>query len=59
MFRHNNYTIIKEPRSCRNKTIDYLVCSDNIYEWLSTIYEKVDKIVEHVRISSIYDILKS
>lgn len=58
-FRLNNYKLYQEPLKCRNKAVDYLACSDNIYDWFSTIYEKVDKIVEPIFISSIYDKFKN
>lgn len=58
-FRLNNYRVYQEPLQCRNKAVDYLVCSDNIYDWFSTIYEKVDYIVEPIKISDIYDNFKN
>ena len=45
-FRLNNYKLYQEPLKCRNKAVDYLACSDNIYDWFSKIYVKVDNIVE-------------
>jgi P4 family phage/plasmid primase-like protien len=58
-FRLNNNKLYQEPLQCSNKAIDYLSCSDNIYDWFSTIYNKVDIIVEPIQISIIYEKFKS
>ena len=60
IFRNNNYSLPKPPKECKEKTNNYLACSDDIYEWFITIYEKDEKeISDTIKISTIHDIFIS
>lgn len=56
-FKNNNYTLPAMPEMCKLKSNEYLAYSDDIYDWFSTIYEKIgaNEIVEPIKISDIYE----
>ncbi len=45
-FQKDDYKIDIIPDDCKQKQSDYLACSDDIYEWFTTIYEKVNNVEE-------------
>lgn len=47
------------PDICKQRSCDYLACSDDIYDWFSTLYVKIDEITEPIKISDIYEHFKS
>ncbi len=63
-FRNNNFKFTKQPDVCREKAMDYLATSDNIYDWFTCFYKKEDKDIKEedknvIYISELYDIFKS
>jgi phage/plasmid-associated DNA primase len=55
-FINNNLELPPLPKICKIKSSNYLACSDDIYEWFSTIFEKTnDNNIEPIKISEIYD----
>ena len=59
LYKNNNFNLIQPPILCYNLTKDYLACSDDIYEWFSTIFEKEDNETSAISIISIYNIFIS
>lgn len=47
------------PDLCKQRSNDYLACSDDIYDWFSTIYEYSDNVLEPISISDVYEHFKS
>lgn len=56
IFRNNNYTLQSEPEACKIRSNEYLACSDDIYDWFSTIFVKCNNSEdeEALQISNIY-----
>ena len=48
------------PTACKEKSSDYLACSDDIYEWFCTLYEKVDEEdAQAIKVSDVFDEFQS
>jgi len=56
-FKNNGYKLLAMPNECKIKSNEYLACSDDIYDWFSTIYEldNQNKNNEPIKISEIYE----
>lgn len=40
IFKDNKFTLPSTPEDCKNKTMEYMSVSDNIYDWFDNICEK-------------------
>lgn len=58
-FKNNKYNLPITPKECKEKAKDYMVMSDNIYDWFSTIYEpSTDKEVDPIIVNELWEEFK-